>query len=345
MASPLTEPGLMNTFYFTRGGQIIPTIAGTLSAFSSMTIIYIIIRSQSRLATTYHRIMFMISFWDCILSTAYALSTIPMPSDVIYPFEGKSYGNSTTCTIQGFVMCLGQLFVVSSTVSLSIFYMCTIRFNMTDATAKRILEPILLMYVLLQSVPLSVFFLSNDFFNPQPHDFVCSIANYPKGCEGEQCIRGNVSPATKKLTRLLLEVGMASCLLAVFVSMLLVISKVFKYESPSRSHQGVPGSAAEKSNGERESGLDEEDSIVTSHTQSKRDEEHNSTKQSQILFCCGKLDQTTRSVMQLALMYIAAFWLTWLIPLISFFYEDSVPIQVLKCILLPSQGFFNAMIL
>ena len=143
-----------------------------------------------------------------------------------------------------------------------------------------------------------------------------------------------------------MQVGMASCLLAVFVSMLLVISKVFKYELPSRIQQGVHGSTAKNSNGERESGLDEEDSIVTSHTQSKRDEEHNSTKQSQILFCCRrKLDQETGSVIQLALMYIATFWLTWLIPLISFFYEDSVPIQVLKCILLPSQGFFNAMIL
>ena len=141
-------------------------------------------------------------------------------------------------------------------------------------------------------------------------------------------------------------VGMASCLLAVFVSMLLVISKVFKYELPSRSqHEGVPGSTVNKLNGERISGLDEEDSVVTPHTQNKRDEERNNAKQSHILFCCGKLDQETGSVMQLALMYIAAFWLTWLIPLISFFYEDSVPIQVLKCILLPSQGFFNAMIL
>ena len=90
-----------SSFYFTKTGIIIPTITGTVSFLSSALIIFIILRTVTTTRwSAYHRIIFGLSLVDCFTSLAIALTTIPMPKDVIYPFEMPSYGNVVTCEIQ-----------------------------------------------------------------------------------------------------------------------------------------------------------------------------------------------------------------------------------------------------
>ena len=85
----MAQPHVYNSFYFTKAGFIIPTVTGSISCLSSLTIIAFILRSKSN--TIYHRIMFGLSSADIITSLAIALTTLPMPKDVIYPFSGSSY--------------------------------------------------------------------------------------------------------------------------------------------------------------------------------------------------------------------------------------------------------------
>ena len=91
-----------SSFYFTKTGIIIPTITGSVSFLSSALIILIIIRTvtATHIWSPYHRIIFGLSLADCFTSLAIALTTIPMPKNVIYPFEMPSYGNILTCEVQ-----------------------------------------------------------------------------------------------------------------------------------------------------------------------------------------------------------------------------------------------------
>ena len=108
-------------FYLTTAGLVIPSVTGSISCISSLAIIYIKVRSKTN--TTYHRIMFLMSFCDMLASLAIALTTIPMPKDVIYPFKGRSYGNTATCVAQGLVYITGSAIVVGMNSILNVYYL------------------------------------------------------------------------------------------------------------------------------------------------------------------------------------------------------------------------------
>eukprot|EP00979_Chaetoceros_neogracilis_P013567 scaffold3909_cov180-Chaetoceros_neogracile.AAC.1 len=96
-----------SSFIFTKAGIIIPMVTGSISFLSSMIIISIVLRSKSGIKTTYHRIILCMSSADCLTSLAIALTTIPMPKDIIYPFDMPSYGNIATCEAQGLIFIMG----------------------------------------------------------------------------------------------------------------------------------------------------------------------------------------------------------------------------------------------
>ncbi len=183
------------TIFLSRCGQIIPTISGSLSIVSSSLIIYIILRSQSKFKSPYHIIMFCLSVSDIIASTAMAFATVPMPKDVIYPFEGAIFGNTRTCELQGFAYMLGVSLVLCSNISLNIFYLCTIRYGMSEARVKKILLPLLFVCSLAGSLPLPILVQLNQMFNPSPHESFCAVYAYPGECfdpenDHIECIRG-----------------------------------------------------------------------------------------------------------------------------------------------------------
>jgi hypothetical protein len=104
-------------------------VTGSISFLCSMIIISIVLRSISGLKTTYHRIIFGLSFADCVTSFAIALTTIPMPKDVIYPFEMPSYGNIATCEAQGLAFMMGTVVAFCMNGLLNIYYLCTLRYS------------------------------------------------------------------------------------------------------------------------------------------------------------------------------------------------------------------------
>ena len=96
--------------------SIVPRITGSLSVVSSSTIIFLIYRSDAKLTTIYHRIMFCMSICDIIGSTAMTLTTIPMPKEMPLEQElgfewpgGNRYGNTLSCNLQGFSFTFGTL--------------------------------------------------------------------------------------------------------------------------------------------------------------------------------------------------------------------------------------------
>ena len=64
-------------------GAIVPRITGGTSVVSSILIIYVILKSQAKLSTIYHRILFGMSIAGILSSSAIALTTLPMPSELV----------------------------------------------------------------------------------------------------------------------------------------------------------------------------------------------------------------------------------------------------------------------
>jgi hypothetical protein len=175
---------LYNSFYFTKAGFIIPIITGWMSCISSLTIISFILRSKSN--TIYHRIMFGLSSADIITSLAIALTTLPMPKDVIYPFSGPSYGTIGTCEAQGFMYIMGSSLAFCMMAALNVYYACTLSFNVREEVFRRFIEPVLYVISITASVigPI-VLVLKADMLNPGVNDPFCGPAIYPEGCNKE----------------------------------------------------------------------------------------------------------------------------------------------------------------
>ena len=77
-----------DSFYLTKTASYTVTTTSIISIISSTSILYIVARSEQQFWSAYHRIMTGIAIFDLVASISMSLSTIPMPKDVIYPFEG-----------------------------------------------------------------------------------------------------------------------------------------------------------------------------------------------------------------------------------------------------------------
>ena len=168
----------------------IPMVTGSISVIGSVTIILMIFRSTEKLKTSYHRILFGMSFLDIIFSFAYLLSTIPAPSDTPSPW-GLLYGNTTTCTIQGVMLFTGNVGCNMYNCSLAMFYMLKIAYGIKNETIKKQIEPFFHGIPLLYLISSNIFLLSKQSFNHL--STVCMITPYPRGCHLDPdvpCTRG-----------------------------------------------------------------------------------------------------------------------------------------------------------
>jgi hypothetical protein len=166
-------------------GFIVPMVTGSLSACSSGLIIYIILRSQQKLTTTYHRIMAFMSAFDIISSIFIALGTTMVPSGTMYKFAGPLLGNKVTCQIQGWLILFGLSGSTSLNACLAWYFVCSIVFKMDSTRMKQIFEPFMHVYALFLACYVPSFYLSNDLLNPNPYDGFCTVVPYPESCEDQ----------------------------------------------------------------------------------------------------------------------------------------------------------------
>jgi hypothetical protein len=222
--------------------HVAPTFSGSLSAISSALIIYVILRSETRLSSVYHRIMFGMSIADVLSSTAVALSTLPMPSYMPQEEEleyrwtaGTRLGNNSTCNAQGFFQTFGLITTYHYNSMLCLYYACAVAFAMKENNIKKYVEPVLHGLPIVYGLVPSLYFLFNGLYNPQmgndlPYTSWCTPSGYPMNCSDgseQECIRGF------NATRLLLiSGGLTSFQSFVIIvgSLSLVIRKVNKTE-------------------------------------------------------------------------------------------------------------------
>jgi hypothetical protein len=117
-----------------------------------------------------------------------------MPSNVsdVYDYGGaSSFGSLATCSAQGFLLLLGLGMCVLGNIFLNVYYLSSIRYNVSDERFKKIAEPIFLLFTPLAMV-LPGILLWHDMFNPTPYEPFCFYGEYPHKCRVShtiECIR------------------------------------------------------------------------------------------------------------------------------------------------------------
>jgi len=298
-------PALDVPFHYSNPALIIvASCTGALSFFSSLAIATVILRSRSN--TVFHRILFLISLFDMISSSAIALVTVPMPSDVIYPYAFPSYGTTATCTIQGFLFSTGVAAQLLLGVHLNFYYLCRLRYKIEDAEFtrrfERIIHPVSIAIVLIPQI----YLLVHGGFNAGRIDPFCGAVNYPRKCHEILDYEGVCRGPENKLYELLRLAVIFLAFVTLVATMALIVHSFFRDEKR----------------------LEQEDPNMTDE---------------QIIARVELTQESKRIVSKQALMYMAAFFLTWL-----FFFPDvaseSPWITLMRMVFQPLQGFFNMII-
>jgi hypothetical protein len=270
---------------------------------------------MSGIKTTYHRIILGLSSADCLTSLAIALTTIPMPKDVIYPFEMPSYGSIATCEAQGLVYMMGNAFVLCMNGILNIYYLCTLRYNMREKIFRCYLEIPLFIVSLVMSITLpSIALLNQELLNPSPYYPVCVANSYPLDCtkaDNPECRGGGGRGALSPLFY---------CTITIFF-FTLIISMALIVHSFYRNARSLQKALKDKPSQEV-------------------DGKYEALKRAQ---------ETSSIIGRQALMYIAAFLITWIFGFAKVLCvvtgnDNTELLSALTMIFQPLQGFFNLII-
>jgi len=305
-----------DSFLFTKAGIVIPMVTGSMSFLSSLIIISIVLRSMSGVKTTYHRIILGLSFADCLTSFAIALTTIPMPKDVIYPFQMPSYGSIATCEAQGLVYMIGNGLVFGMNGILNIYYLCTLRYNMPENIFRRYLEiPLCIANTVISITVPSATLIKEELLNPSPTDPYCVPNTYPVDCtkaDNPECRGGGGRGAFNPMYLSVITLAFFTLI----ITMALVVHSFYRNERKLRK--------AVKDN-----------------------QIHEGDETYQVL---QRAQETSGIITRQAVLYIAAFLITWIFGFVEFCFKETGDdtknkfLPVLRMIFQPLQGFFNLII-
>mmetsp|Transcript_7810 Transcript_7810/g.8599 ORF Transcript_7810/g.8599 Transcript_7810/m.8599 type:complete len:479 (+) Transcript_7810:191-1627(+) len=167
--------------------SITPMISGVLSFISSSTILVMILRSETKLNKPHRRLIFAMSFYDVLKSLTVIASRYPVPAGT----SMWAFGNSGTCSAQGFLNQVGSTGSPFYSFSLAILYLCIIKYDMREITFRKKFEPFIHVIPNLWVWSTAIFLGVSGYMNNNGNG--CWIAPYPINCIDNpdvDCIRG-----------------------------------------------------------------------------------------------------------------------------------------------------------
>mmetsp|Transcript_2935 Transcript_2935/g.4165 ORF Transcript_2935/g.4165 Transcript_2935/m.4165 type:complete len:613 (-) Transcript_2935:841-2679(-) len=317
--------------YATPFAAVVPRFTGGLSAISSCLIIYLILISEKRLSTIYHRIMFFMSWADIFSSVAMALTTLPMPKtmpDSVWfavpynDWSGMKLGNTQTCEVQGFFFTFGIVAMYSYNAMLCIYYACAIALKMKERNICRFVEPALHLFPFAVGIAAAVPPLFYNLYNPPAWESWCFMEPLGCGRDGgivsEICVSGELR--AYELAVVLCSAVLGFFFFVIITALIMICASVVKV---SRQYLVIV--------------KDQENMPI-----SVKD-----SMQQSIMERIRKNHEVTKTVLVQALVYFLAFLLTLAFPLIQlagFHKEGAHWPMYLQLIFTPMQGFFNFLI-
>ncbi|GFH52690.1 hypothetical protein CTEN210_09166 [Chaetoceros tenuissimus] len=309
------------TYYFHKEVIITGMSMATISTLSSLLILSIIYRSRTKLKTVYHRIMTTLSTSDLILSIPLVFSTLALPKTQSFPFELPSYGNDTTCQLQGIAIIIGYQLIGWFSILLNIFHLCILKFEMQEMKFRKWIEiPFYVLGVPIFCILPILTAWGNFQATPLPW------------CAGKF---EDANEKSKKDVRFITFIGISFGLL--FLCMGLILKSFYtKKRNIQKEIRRVSVSLIDQ---EEEMSQDQQELIQDAIREKK-----------EILLHC---QENSRKVTIQAVMYILAFTLVIMFGFIEWFlnrgyihssHSSRQAVAVLRMIFQPLQGFFNMMI-
>ena len=319
---------------------IIITCSALLSLMGSLAIIVFILKSHRGLRTVYHRIIFGMSFFDVLQSLCMALTTLPMPKDMIYPQFNNGLipilGNRMSCDIQGFVMTFSACCTICLNPILCIYYFCSICRKMRDDRFRKVIEPSLYVTTICFSLLLATYRLKAKDFNPSPLKLPwcghVGHSQYPYWCDSDdspECAHKRSRSSTGKVAapNWIGVLFLIICALVIFFTMSLIVCNVYFQALRIRSY-------AKQAQGTK-----------TANDEAKHSNDSESSSQERILRRYRSHIQDTRDAVKSATLYTIAFIAVWHYPVIKALWPDyKSKMLIFSIALRPLQGVFNLVI-
>jgi len=298
-----------------------------------------ILRSNKALSVSYNRILFGLSIADIVSSIAMSTSSLLSPTDT--PHHWISFGNTSTCTAQGFLFLVGSMASDLYITSLQLFFLCSIKYEMEPEGIQRRVEPFLHCIPILFAMTGGIVSLATQSINAS--GAWCFVESYPRGCTDDTdvtCIRGN----HKKLLKWIFGAAPAFITFMIMsIATILIYRKVRNKEISSNRFtfraSTVPSNSEQPN--ERRRSLPETIKSIGTTTRS---------------FCgiisgCSIQNDTQKShkMLNRSMQYYFAYLLSHLFPLLANITKESLGrridiLFILQNTFYPLQGFYNLLV-
>jgi len=355
---------------------VTPMLTGSLSFLASLTIIISILRSEVKLSTSYRRLLFGLSVFDLFHSLGQALSSTPMPVGTFL----LSFGNDSTCITQAFISTLGLTGTIVYSLSLTVYFLLVVKYDVHDDTITTYVEPFLHAVPILYSSTISIYALVTKNYNLDDHVGSCIINPRPTAdCYDNpsvECIgRGNPDVLAWILCGTIISIFVANCIMLVMIWLAVHFqvkkSQAYRYSWMTSSRVSEPGHTNTGTTSSRFgttafSFLSTSSRFTSTHattaraatTRNQQQQEDGETEQvssptsaSTVAERLYRPSRKLRETSNRAIGYVVGFLLTYTLALIlgmiMIIRSSILPpfgIILLTKFFLPLQGFFNVIV-
>lgn len=336
---------------------ILPKVTSILSLLGSLYIVYDVMRMPFPLRQLYHRLLLGMSLFDCLATSAFFLTTWPIPPEV-FPTYGAS-GTQQTCTAQGYFAQLAITTVLYRG-GLATYYFLVIRMGWREG----VFDQFKLGYLfhglpILFGLGTASIAAAMGLINPFGWD--CWIAALPMGCE-ESWNHGGETTCTRGDNATLYQwlFFYAPLWITILLVATLMMSIVYFFRKQERKNARWTQFAPRNTRG-LNGGVTRQSTLLSTTTatltrmgtglrslgSSASFWSSKSDAESRARFIHKKSKQRARQITEQAALYIGSFLLVWTFPTILRIHEIiNEPIvyyhwAMLSAFFIPSQGLLN----
>jgi hypothetical protein len=312
-----------------------PRISAALSIFGSSMIIYDIALDPIKRGSVYHTLMLAMSVIDIFSSTAWGVTTLPMPE---YDENGEptgivgAKGNEKTCKTQGFFVQLGFTSIFYN-MSLSVYFLMVVRYGMKEHQIKKLR---LWLHVPALVVGFALAFAGIPLY--ERLQFGCYIMPPPRAEDPRNLFIFTVVPICTAIV--IATVNMVLVYWAVRKQMIIARKWQFGWDARQKQQQISAASSTRNEDASFSFACRSSDFSVRRNSDVSGESFQPRRRQTAI-------QKMERQTFWQALFYLGAFYVTWPILLVANFCrpaQRSYGFMLVVVIMGPLQGFLNFLV-
>lgn len=346
---------------------LVRTVSALISFISSITLAVVVVRSNTGLSSTFHRLLIGICISDILSSSASTFAAIMAPKELKY-ISHLLRGNMAICDVIGSLYYFGAVATALYNTSLCLYSLAVVKFKKNDTFIRQRIEPIMHIVCLVLPLAYSLTLLCGGYINSRGQG--CALVKYePPHCLGVEsgvvpepypgfdyafeipCGRGSGARNVKLFVHI-------PVLCFIFITIISSMTLVYRVVLGNEKKMQMYGARAFKNSIARRKSITKESEIDMNAGDGPAPRRRKSfiekIKSSQLM---SKADTTTtspsRSQSQTVLYKASAYSCAWFVTYVGVFLQvftssdtKGVPYyaDIVQSLLFPLQGFFNFVI-